>query len=389
MITTLKPISKYEIEYVKLDDRNENFIAVWRRLLSNSSSPEKIYQTPDFFEFLHKTNNGLDRIDLLSIKLLETGETIGIVPIRFRTLSFEFCLGAKTFAAPTMETIVLLGTIPLFPMLPNLFEELLMYLFVQFPSCNAISLPALPVDSDFHSYVRNSATIENQWPTHVLHGWRECHVIPLVNDFEKYLQQFSAKKRFNLKRQVRLLREHGNGELHLNRIEFPEQVADLIKARNAVTPSDILASLSTERVLSGLAQQGLLHSYILRSGTQVYAVILATRSEHVLHIHNILYPEDLARMSVGVSILHLAIEDLINNFRFVSIDLGYSNPTHNHQSSNLIEIRGHMLLLRKSWKNRFLCFTHQCYVRQLEILKNILENHRRRIRNNKKSISVN
>ncbi|MDO8651347.1 MAG: GNAT family N-acetyltransferase [Undibacterium sp.] len=389
MITTLKTKSKYEIECVKLHDGNENLIAVWHQLLSNSSSPEKIYQTPDFFEFLQKTNDGQDHIELLSIKLVETGEIIGIVPIRFRKLPFEFCFGSKTLAAPKMQVIVLLGTIPLLQMVPHLFEDLIRYLFEKFPLCNGISLPALPANSDFRSYIRNSSILRDQCRIHVLHGWRECHVIPLVNDFEKYLQQFSSKKRFNLKRQVRLLREHGGGELRLDRIEYPEQVLDLIKARNAVASIDAISNSSTERVLIGLAQQRLLHSYILMSGERPYAVILATRSEQVLHIHNIFYPEDLARMSVGVSILHLAIEDLTTNFEFLSIDLGYSNPAHNHQSSNSIEIRGHMLLLRKTWRNRFLCFTHQCYVKQLELLKNIMENQRRRIRNSKKSVSGN
>jgi hypothetical protein len=38
-----------------------------------------------------------------------------------------------------------------------------------------------------------------------MHGWRDCHTVPLPADVDTYLQKLSAKKRYNLSRQVRLL----------------------------------------------------------------------------------------------------------------------------------------------------------------------------------------
>jgi CelD/BcsL family acetyltransferase involved in cellulose biosynthesis len=221
----------------------------------------------------------------------------------------------------------------------------------------------------------------------VLHGWRETHAIPLPADFQQYLQQFSAKKRFNLNRQIRQLRDHGNGQLQLNRIELPEQVAGFIAARNMLADRKIGSEFLSEEKFFALAEQGLLLSYVLLTGGQPCAVILATRSEHILHIHNIFYLAALARLSVGTSALHLAIEDLTTNFDITSIDLGYSNPSYSHQSSNTVEIRGHVLLFRKTWRNRILCLTHRQYVKKVEMIKTLLEKYRGWVKR-KKIVSV-
>lgn len=106
------------------------------------------------------------------------------------------------------------------------------------------------------------------------------------------------------------------------------------------------------------------------SGDRTLAVLMATRSDNVLHLHNIYYAEDLARFSVGASALFMAIEDLTANFNFESIDLGYSNPSYNHQSSNLVEERGHILLLRRKLSMRLLSLAHERHVQILNLVKN-------------------
>lgn len=383
-----KTMQKYTIECAKQDYREESFLAVWRALLKESSSPERIYQTSEFFNFVLKTGDTQERMELLSITCCQTGDLKGIAPLRFREQSFDFSLGAKKLAAPAVEVIVLLGSTPLFPLTPGLFEEFVHDIFTRFPSCQAVSLPALPFRSDLQLYIQESEAIRAQFCVHVLHGWRDTHAIPLPGTFDEYQQQFSAKKRFNLNRQIRQLREHGGGKLRLNRIQTPEQVPALIEARNRMVAPESRAGLLSERKIAALAEHDLLLSYTLQCGEQICAVILATRSQHVLHVHNILYSSELARLSVGTSILHMAIEDLIGHFEFNALDLGYSNPSYTHQSSNAVEQRGHVLVLRKTWRNRLLCFAHDFHVRQVENLKNILEHRRRRLKQKRKAASA-
>lgn len=363
-------MQKYTFESATNKLRDPELLTVWRQLLVSSSSPEKIYQSPEFFEYLFQTNDGHDQIELILIRRADENEIVGVVPIRFRSESFDFGVGARVFLAPKIPVIILLGSVPLFPLIPGLLDALVKHLFVQFPLCRAVSLPALPSNSEMHTCVKDSMDLQSQFGIHVLHGWRESHSIPIPVMFDQYLQQFSAKKRFNMKRQIRLLAGHVGGELRLDRIEKPEQIEGLVKARNSIIAPKTHPTLLSQKKLQGLAQLGLLHCYALMSGDRTLAVLMATRSDNVLHLHNIYYAEDLARFSVGASALFMAIEDLTANFNFESIDLGYSNPSYNHQSSNLVEERGHILLLRRKLSMRLLSLAHERHVQILNLVKN-------------------
>lgn len=227
-------MQKYTFESATNKLRDPELLTVWRQLLVSSSSPEKIYQSPEFFEYLFQTNDGHDQIELILIRRADENEIVGVVPIRFRSESFDFGVGSRVFLAPKIPVIILLGSVPLFPLIPGLLDALVKHLFVQFPLCRAVSLPALPSNSEMHTCVKDSMGLQSQFGVHVLHGWRESHSIPIPVMFDQYLQQFSAKKRFNMKRQIRLLAGHVGGELQLDRIEKPEQIEALVKARNSI-----------------------------------------------------------------------------------------------------------------------------------------------------------
>jgi CelD/BcsL family acetyltransferase involved in cellulose biosynthesis len=372
MILLQKNMQKYSVENATNSRNDAPVLSAWRELLAVSASAEKVYQTPEFFEFLIDTNNGNDHIEILVIRSSDTKHIVGVIPIRFRRQSFRFSLGLRSLAQPTLEVITLLGSVPLISAEHAAFEVLLKYLFETYPSCSALSMPSLGRDSDWHAYIQASSVLESAYCRYVIEQWRECHLIPMAMNFEAYLQRFNSKKRFNLKRQVRLLREFGEVDMQLDRIEHSDQIPALLAARKSLVPAEWLPQLLGQKIFQGLAKQGLFLSYVLRAGDKAYAVIVATRSENKLLIHNIYYHPDVAHLSAGISILYMAIEDLISNFHMESIDLGYSNPASNHHASNKIEIRGHMLLLRKTWKNRLLISTHQTYVILFNEIKKII-----------------
>jgi CelD/BcsL family acetyltransferase involved in cellulose biosynthesis len=365
-------MQKYIIENATNSRDDASILSAWRELLFASTSVEKVYQSPEFFAFLTDTNNGHDHIEVLAVRNADTRHIVGIIPIRFRKQSFRYSLGVRSLAEPAIEVITLLGSAPLLSPEHAVFEFLLKYLFENYPSCSALSMPSLGLESVWHSYIQRSPLIDSEYYNYVIDEWRECHLIPLAMSFEEYLQRFSAKKRFNLKRQVRLLREFSGTELQLKRIEHVDQIPALIAARKSMVPAEWLTQLLGQKIYQGLARQGLFLSYVLGSEDKAYAVIVATHSEKKLLIHNIYYHPDVAHLSAGISILYMAIEDLITNLHMECIDLGYSNPANNHHASNEIEIRGHMLLLRKTWKNRFLIFTHQTYVTTFNELKKMV-----------------
>jgi len=233
-------------------------------------------------------------------------------------------------------------------------------------------MTALPRESAFEKTVC-SVALGSGYLMHVLDGWRHGHVIPLAESFDAYLSRYNSKKRFNLKRQVRLLREHSQDTLQLHRITTPDQVAFYTKSWKQLAPPELAEQLLPIPMLESLARHGLLHGYVLMLSGAPCAVITATQTAGVLHVHNIIYAQELSRFSVGVCVLYLAVEDLIVQGHFKAIDLGYSNPAHSEQASNLVEVRGNRLVLRKSWRNRVLCWAHDAYTEQVPVVKKMLQ----------------
>jgi len=87
----------------------------------------------------------------------------------------------------------------------------------------------VPTDSFLWDYLRRSPVLRERFLWHAPAGVRPFHALELPDSYDKYLDRFGKKKRYNLKRQVRLLREHGGG-LTLERVEAPEQTADFADA---------------------------------------------------------------------------------------------------------------------------------------------------------------
>lgn len=363
---------KYNAQLIECQFENISFINIWNTFVLKSDSAEKIYQSPSYFKFLNDTCTKKKDHFLLLITNLEDGKIIALVPFRLIPQKFNYSFGAKLKFSINILTISLLGSNVLFNFESELFELIISNLLKYFPDYSGISLPALPHDSRLNKYISASNGIQNEYITHVLDDWRPCHTIPLPKTFEDYLKQFSTKKRFNLKRQVRLLREYGENTLELIRITNSNQIQFYYTACKELAGSNKSTHFLPPNKLISLASNNLLHSYILFLKNEPIAVVSATRLDDVLHIHNIQYKKELSHFSIGVCILYMAVEDLIENCKYSLIDLGYSNPTHSLQSSNDIHLRGNMLILNKTFVNRLICFSHEMYSRQVLLAKRVI-----------------
>lgn len=375
--STILP-QKYKIERATHRLPDKSFILHWRELLKSSQSPERIYQTPEFFDYILHRDDSQNRPELVTVVSEPSGKILGVIPIRFRKQQLSFQVGSRHFASFTIPCIVLLGSVPLLPEDASLIELLLQFLNTEFPEYRAISLPALPADSSFWADLQALEKFRRNYSSYLLHDWRDCHRISLPADFETYLQQFSSKRRYNLKRQIRLLREHSKGRLDLHCIQKPEQVASLSRALDKLAPDNLRAQLLSDAALCELARRGLLLCYVMECYEQPCALILGTCSMDILHLHNILHDAELTSLSVGTSILQMAIQDLCDNKHFVAIDFGYGTPTHKYESSNITMRRGHMLILRPNLRNFIECSLHKMHCGVVDLAKRIMHQARRR-----------
>jgi hypothetical protein len=370
--TTDEP-PKYRFELATNRVHEEFFMSRWNDFLSNAESQDAVYQTPEFFKFLLETSNEKNRPIIFSIIKNDGDQLVGIVPVRIRNETITFQFGSKRLASKNMRVIGLLGSVPLAPAEHDLIENLFSHLLNQFTDCQAICMAALPSSSTLWNSIQNSTMMSKKLCIHVVDGWRQCHTIPLPPSFELYLQQFHTKKRYNLNRQIRLLREHC-GTLSLHRIQHASEVPRLTCAMNDLTTVEERTVFLSEEKCRALASQNLLLCYVLNCGQETAAVIFGTHSSKVFHIHNILYSFKLPQFSIGTSILHLAIEDMATFFNFSSIDLGYGVPGHTYQSSNIKKERGYVLACRRNFKNKVFFLIHEIHTRIVVFSKKIIKN---------------
>jgi len=367
----------YRIDKIEYNPRDASLLQQWQSLLDAATSPEKIYQSPTYFAFLLDSPDSCAQVALLAVKDTATGELIGLVPLRRGGKTFNFKLNSNLSWSPRLQTILLLGSVPLLPKVPGLTETVFAAVFELFPDCDVISMTALPQESELNRELCGGA-LSKDYLLHTVDGWRDAHVIPLPESFDAYLGRYSSKKRFNLKRQVRLLREHSQNTLQLHRITQPDQVPLYINAWRQLAPPALIRDFLATNKVQSLASYGLLHGYLLMLSGAPCAMITATHSAGVLHVQRIIYAQELARFSAGVCVLYLAIEDLIGQGHFKAIDLGYSNPTHSDQASNIVQIRGNQLLLRWTWRNQLLCWAHDRYTALISAVKTIVQSIRAR-----------
>jgi hypothetical protein len=206
-----------------------------------------------------------------------------------------------------------------------------------------------------------------------MHGVRGCHVIPLPATVDAYWAKFGAKRRYNLRRQARIFRDHFGGRLELRRFDSPHQIGELIDLMTPTGTFDGLRSwngkdvTTDRRQTESLADRGLLLIYLLIGAGRPCAALMGLKYRGVYYVDAIPRDRGLDRFSPGVTAVQLAIEDLIRHTSIRKIDMGYGTPAYRHSSTNVTEPRASLLLLRRTLANRLLRRTHATFNSLLDL----------------------
>ena len=266
------------------------------------------------------------------------------------------------------RAVRILGSVPLLPADPVAYDLLFAALDQEFSGCRVISMASVPTESFLWRHVHSSQFLNDRFIPYVVHGVRQCHIIPVPPTVEGYLANFSAKKRYNVKRQTRILRDHFGGRLELLRFDSAHQVGDLL---NLITPTAEFHGLTRwgdSRALTidgheaeSLADRGLLLIYLLVGAGRPCAALMGLKYQGVYHLDSIPRDRSLDRFSPGSTAVNLAIEDLIRNSSMRRIDMGFGSPAHSHSATNVTEPRASVILFRKTLSNRLLRVSHMTF----------------------------
>ncbi|MDB5893857.1 MAG: family N-acetyltransferase [Rhodoferax sp.] len=337
---------------------NSELLAAWAHLLQLADSPETVFQTPGYFDFISSLPNVENVQELVVVRQVSSQRIVAVVPVRAGRRTLSLRLGERVLARIRIRTVALLGSIPLAPVDDTSLDAIFDFLIERQAGTSSIAMQAVPAGSDFHRYLLRSAAQRKSHGLYVQDGWRHCHATALPLAYADYLSGLKAKKRYNLNRQVKTLAKEA-GPVELVRVDRSEQIPMLLAAvAHLSMPADIRSIMNAQRH-ERLAMQKLALCYVLKCGDTPVAAIIGLRSGHTYHVHNIIYAPALASHSPGASIVHLAIEDLIDNLQIRLMDYGYGTPGHGNPSGDAGSLRGNVFLYRKTLRNRWLfsCYT--------------------------------
>ena len=350
----------------------------WRCLVGDRSDLRRIYQTPGWFDHIASLQTQ-DQIAVAVTRDL-TGHVNGIAPIRIARGTLEFHAAGHTLGRFSMRKAHFLGGLPLVPEDRPTLDNLFASMSTSLPGVDAIGLSGVEVGSFLWQYLHSSKALQDRYLLHVVEGVRPCHILPLPPTFDQYLAQFNAKKRYNLKTQIRILRERGAGRLELRRIDSPDDVQCLLDAETQMVPDprrfsglggNPADSFWSRRKTVDLAERGFLRSYVLTCGDVPISLIKGVQYETTYLALQTLYRRDYAPFSPGAAMQYLAIEDLLRHRPARIIDFGCGEPQQKHYASNVTLHLACILLMKKTIANRLRRGLHAAFFSAVRLTKRI------------------
>jgi CelD/BcsL family acetyltransferase involved in cellulose biosynthesis len=217
-----------------------------------------------------------------------------------------------------------------------------------------------------------SLDVEDPLFSHGLTGFRVLPAAPqpevvraleLAEDFEAYLGRFKKKPRYNLKRNVRLLEEFCEGDLQVQRIDQPEQVADFFDALDHIFARCWQGKTLGYRARNSesevgyhraLAEQGWLRCYLLRGKGQPVAYVLGYQYAGRYYYEEIGYDQDWREQNPGNALTFLMLEDLHGENRPDLLDFGYGENTYKQVFGSRFHMAVNSHIVPRAGKGRML-----------------------------------
>jgi hypothetical protein len=356
---------------------NSELRTAWEQLLARSENLNAVHQSPEWLEFKQATDpSGLH---CLAEYRDSSGELRGVVPMSVSDSSLRFSVAGRELHKASLRLVDLLGSELLLPPRGDLFDELFRALNKEFQDCQCIRLPELPTTGFTWKYLKESKYIRKHFLPYALDGIQDYFTVPLKPSFSEYLAQFSSKKRYNFRRQVKQLKEECGGSLELVRIDSRADIPLWIKAYASVPfktgnigSSKRMSEDELAACLPDMADRGLLRNYVLKSQDRILGIISGRQYRDVYNLSSIRHDHSFDKLSPGTSLLYLAIEDLLKHRPVKMISLGFGAPKQQYSTGEVFKYVN-VLLMRKSPRNHIYRTSHAAFRSLVRSLKHLGE----------------
>jgi len=337
-------------------------------------------QSPAMWDYALRALDHRQRCALAVVHHVD-GSLAGVVPVRTSRYTLRYRLGTRTLWNTQFRVVQILGSQPLLRDEERLYVALVRDLFLAFPHCDAIEMQSVLMGSYCGRIIRDSRDLRQSAMVFLPEETTDLHLISLPGSFEAYLAKFKSKTRYNLRREVRRLRERGMGRLDLVRVEREADVKAFLEVAGRLSRISwqyrasgwAIDDTPVERLrFSQLANAGVLRSYFLRCGGEVCAYVRGFQYNDIFYYSKIGFDERFADFSPGTVLLYLLIEDLFRHRppRLVNLYSGSSAYKELFATEHLPETAA--LLVRRDLANYLRTASYAAFRFSVRAVKRLL-----------------
>ncbi|MBN2292945.1 MAG: GNAT family N-acetyltransferase [Pirellulales bacterium] len=374
-------VGLHTLSFVSASNQNE-FPAIeteWEKISSENTNLYAFYQSPLWWNHMTACNNAANLH--LAIARDVQDKLVGASPVYESTYQLHFPLSRSHAKQIPLRTAVVSGGQPALPADNDLYGKFFNSLWDRFPMSDAVYMKSIPLDSPCWNYFQQTNWRSDSHYVYLPDGVRLFHSVDLPESFQEYLGQFNRKKRYNLKRQERVLRDNCKGNLKLMRIESKDQADEFVNALRAASHCtwqyeqagiELGSSDAQRDRFVDLAERGSLRSYLLQGNGEEVAFVVGYQYRDVFHYSDVGYVQSYSRYSPGSVLLYMLIRDLIGYRSPRRINFGIGDSSYKRQFGNNNTHDADILLLRRTFKNAARLNAHALYKRTARFAKAVL-----------------
>ena len=200
----------------------------------------------------------------------------------------------------------------------------------------------------------------------------EHYFIDLRLTFEQYKNNFSSKTRSTIKRKIKKFSEHCDGQLDWRTYQQPAQMREFYQHARTVSRKTYQERLLDAGLpdhegfvaeMEQLASTDCVRAYVLFDRGRPVSYLYCPVRDGVLIYEYLGYDPEYLKLSVGIVLQWLALEQLFAEQRFAFFDFTEGESEHKRMFSTAVNRCANVVFLRKTLRNRVLVHTHSWMAR--------------------------
>jgi len=195
----------------------------------------------------------------------------------------------------------------------------------------------------------------------------EHYFIDMQLTFEQYQNNFSSKTRSTIKRKVKKFAEHCGGQLEWRTYQRPGEMREFYQHARAVSQKTYQERLLDAGLpshegfvaeLEQLAAADCVRAYILFDRGRPVSYLYCPVQDGVLIYEYLGYDPDYLKLSAGIVLQWLALEQLFAERRFLFFDFTEGESEHKRMFSTAVHRCANVVFLKNTLRNRAIVRSH-------------------------------